>query len=192
MITTAKALTKEQRAMLREQYKLVWHTDEHMVDYCTKKAAGYFETDDGYIVVFEKPSIRKSFWFGERNYEDRSDECRRASKSEEYFIRQNMFFAFGQDWEQRITDVVFDDLYVAGEAYYSQDATCRLAHIKAAQYKEELAYCKGTVRRMTPDECERYADAIENQKALFMKRLRSYLKRYGLSKCSYDTYWADR
>ena len=30
MIITAKALTKEQRAMLREQYKLVWHTDEHL------------------------------------------------------------------------------------------------------------------------------------------------------------------
>lgn len=170
----------------------MWPGNARMVDSCTKRATGFFEADDGRLVVLEKPSITTSFWFGERNYEDRSAECRSASRSEECFIRQNMFFAFGRDWEQRITEVVPGDLYLAGEAYCGQDEACKLVHIRSAEYKEELAHCKGAVRRLTPDECDRYADAIENQKALFMKRLRTYLKRYGLSKCSYDTYWADR
>ena len=33
---------------------------------------------------------------------------------------------------------------------------------------------------------------LENEQAEFGKRLDSYLKRYGLEKCHFGVYWADR
>lgn len=188
---TIKSLSKDEKAILREQFAKVWHDDVKMVDFCTGKACGYFESDDGVLVVFDKPSVRKNFWFGEHNYEDRSDEVEAASRSVDFFISRNMAYAFGPDWTSRVTDLR-GDLYITYRAYCGQDDDCRLGHVVRAIFESDLRAPENGYRKMTDEECERYADAVENQKALFMKRLRTYLKRYGLTKCSYGTFWADR
>lgn len=47
------------------------------------------------------------------------------------------------------------------------------------------------VRVLTDDEVKMVKDAVERQKAKFMKRLNSYLKRYGLSKINAWSYFRD-
>ena len=47
-------------------------------------------------------------------------------------------------------------------------------------------------RRLTKDERDEVAGALEYVRANFQKRLETYLKKYGVSKLHTWTYWADR
>jgi hypothetical protein len=74
----------------------VWH-DQHMVDYCVKKAAHIVELDNGDIVAIDRPSIRKDFCFGYSDsryntddYDRANDMAHYASKSVDYFMSENL------------------------------------------------------------------------------------------------------
>ena len=84
-------ITEEQRNELRAEYAKVWHGDEKMTDYCTKKASCVIDLR-GYLVDFDKPSIETRFCFGEHGYDfdEVAETCHRASESEQYFMRYNM------------------------------------------------------------------------------------------------------
>ena len=47
-------------------------------------------------------------------------------------------------------------------------------------------------RRLTDEETAAFIQMHKEEVEKFEKRLRTYLKRYGLSKCYYGMYWADR
>ena len=47
------------------------------------------------------------------------------------------------------------------------------------------------MHKLTEDECELLYYTARAEQEKFEKRLNTYLKRYGLSKCHYWTYWLD-
>ena len=59
-------------------------------------------------------------------------------------------------------------------------------------YWAEMQEDRYFVRELTDEEREQLRTACEAEQAKFEKRLRTYLKRYGLSKCYFSTYWANR
>lgn len=186
-------LTKDDKAMLRSEYAKVWRMrdgseDTKMVEHCTKSASGYIAFGDD-ICVMDKPHIQTDFWFGEHtyDYDEVCDYRDRCSESESYFRSKNL----ASTDAKRLIEAIDD-----GHEFW----LCRkYGHLG----ESNLAY----VQRLDPiwnslrgDEIRRMDDAelallrtfCEEEQAKFSKRIDTYLKRYGLSKCHYGVFWADR
>ena len=198
-------ITKDDKAMLREQYAKAWHEDARMVEYCVGKASGYIDIG-GTLWVMDKPSIRTDFWFGEHtyDYDEVCERCDKASESERYFIGENLRNCPAYEMLEALEgrdrwgyDAHFK-AYLADDAYWSQDEDCRLGHVNVLKWhvdpEEYYATREGMMphRELTEDETEQVKDFLREEVEKFQKRLKTYLKRYGLSKCHYGVYWADR
>lgn len=181
-------MTKEQKQEVRDQYAKVWHKDSKMTDYCTDKTSGFVMLG-GTMVTFDKPSIQTDFWFGEHtyDYDEVCDRARAASKSEAYFMARNLDDI---DWRLKAIDDPCYKKYVAPRGYSNQDADCILGFVEFDR-SWDGPRSKGA-REMTDEERGQYREFIQGEREKFEKRLRTYLKRYGLSKCHYGVFWADR
>lgn len=194
-MTSYKQMTADEKRTIEEQYRMVWGRDEKMVRHCVSSTSNYFTSDDGIVVTFDKPHIQKQFWFGEHNYEDRTEEAAAAEKSVDFFIRENT--AYLKSYKSTpLYRSAYHYLYIKRGEYVSQPDGCALGYIEFGNcngegLREDDLVAKG-FRRLTESEAERLYEAEDRRDALFMKRLQSYLKRYGLSKVSCDTFWADR
>ena len=77
------------------------------------------------------------------------------------------------------------------EAAYNKADTCRIGYVMFANTCGEF-YQNGAEskphRMMTQEEVERWRNFLTEEVEKFEKRLKTYLKRYGLSKCTYSTY----
>lgn len=187
-------MTKQDKELVREQYAKVWHrrdgsVDEKMVDYCTKKTSGYVMID-GRMITFDKPSIKTDFWFGEHtyDYDEVTKHAEACSKSEKYFVAENLHDI---DWRLEAIEDPYCKMYIGGRGYSNQSNDCILGSIEFCRYGIDMPRIKDA-REMTNEEREQYADFIKDERDKFEKRLHTYLKRYGLSKCHFGTYWADR
>lgn len=188
-------ITKDQRDVLRAEYAKVWHGDEKMTEYCTRQASCVIELK-GYLVDFDKPRIETRFCFGEHgyDYDEVAEACDAASRSEAFFVKRNMegTQAFdvicaldgegGRRWRK---------LYpiVRPHRYGTQDADCRIAGI---EWTEDAQEAHGNPMALDDAEKAELRQMMVEEQAKFEKRLRAYLKRYGMSKCRFWTYWADR
>lgn len=195
-------MTKEAKEFIRGEYAKAWDSNPRMVDHCVKSCSGFIDFGD-VIVTCNKPGIQKHFWFGEHNYEDRSDECKAASESVDYFMRENMGNCYAFNALQRMgcadseTDYYYtrfhNPVLVYG-AYCGQPEDCRLGYIDWQDDMGEF-HCrepKSRFRQLTDSETDELREFFRGEVEKFEKRLHTYLKRYGLSKCEYDTFWADR
>ena len=197
-------MMKEAKQVVREQYEKVWDS-EKMVEHCVKSVSGYTMIGD-VMVTAEKPSIKTDFWFGEHtyDYDEVCEEASRASESEQYFIRENLWGCSSKNLldalngrDSRGYDTSFD-VYVIRGKYYSQDDDCKLGYVQALRFgtdpEEYFATRNGTqdYRPLTDDEKDQMREFLEGEVEKFRKRLNTYLKRYGLTKCHYGVYWADR
>ena len=183
-------MTKEDKARVREQYAKVWAKDK-MVDYCTGKTSGYIIID-GIMVAFDKPSIQTDFWFGEHTY-DYDEVCQtaqRLSQDEQYFIRENIEGTKAWRYMKALTENKYGvEPYLRDKAYYGQDDDCILGYIDFQHDWETNGLER---KKLTEDEKADLYEFCIDEIAKFEKRLRTYLKRYGLTKCHYGVYWADR
>lgn len=185
-------LTKDDKAMLKSEFEKVWGKDSKMVDWCVKNTSGYIEID-GIIITYDKPHIQTEFWFGEHtyDYDEVSDLCDACSEDETYFIERNM-----RGFDQRIEFIEDTSLYgsthhvyISPEEYSCQDGDCKLGCIEFCRWDPPRTK---DARELTRDELAAYLEFLKEERAKFEKRLHTYLKRYGLSKCHYGVYWADR
>ena len=188
-------MTVEQKEELREEYRKVWHGDSKMVEWCVNQASCVMEVR-GYLVDYDKPHIETRFCFGAHGYDfdEVADTCHRASKSEQYFMRYNLEHtdAFdiiaaidgegGRHWRKQYP-------ILKPHRYGTQDEDCRIAYIGWTADAQEA---QGDPMALTVEETARLRQMMVEEQEKFEKRLRTYLKRYGLSKCRYWTYWADR
>ena len=180
-------LTKEEKQLLRDEFSKTWRNAKS-VEYAVNKTSGYAEIGDC-IVTFDKPSIETRFCFGEHgyDYDEAGKFCREMSQSEEYFIRENM--RHFDDLQESI-DEARDGHADAWLCHYDDTSDLgyvtfiRLGWLDRPRGKNPL--------KLTAEGLDAYEELITDERAKFEKRLRTYLKRYGLSKCRYWTYWADR
>lgn len=198
-------MTREDKQTVREQYEKVWHGDEKMVEHCTKKTSGYVMLGET-MVTADKPHIKTDFWFGEHTY-DYDEVCETAnalSTNERYFVEENLrgcdAYSMLEALEGRDRhgyEAIFK-VYVVDGHYTSQDEDCKLGYVNALRLGTDPQTHFATRRGVQP-----YREATETEKEAlrefyaaevekFEKRLRTYLKRYGLSKCNFGVYWADR
>lgn len=192
------ALTKEQKA-LKAAY-----IDEVIAESFNESFRKYFnqsidrvvELHDGRMLAIEKPSIHKEFCFGYHtsfpgdNYEEASDMANYASRSENYFIRENM-----RQINDRIEDLNRSRSRWTPKSaiqYNSAKAESRVCYLKWYDAFDEREWeRKDSDRDMTEEDMKKIMTAYMETKADFEKRLATYLKRYGMEHVRTWTYWAD-
>lgn len=184
-------MTKEDKARVREQYEKVWHADTKMVDYCANRTSGYIMID-GYMVTMGKPHVQTDFWFGEHtyDYDEVWQTAKALSTNEQYFLDTNLKSCKAYMYIDAIENNRHGHQpYLREKAYCCQDPDCILGYI---DFQRDYEVNGLEVKKLDDADKKALVEFCEDELAKFEKRLRTYLKRYGLSKCHYGVYWADR
>lgn len=191
------------KALLDEylnEWRKVWEKED-MIEYHRKKVSSIHRLSNGGLIYFEKPSIETSFCFGYSDSAYNTDEydnanrmAHHAATSEEYFLEQNLkgFDAVIKSLENTEE---YTHICISRESYSSQKEPLNLWSYKVLKYWQ---YNDAVDRNYYTDLQEINAEdraiilnALKTERAKFEKRLRAYLKRYGLSKVKSWSYWRD-
>ena len=193
---------KEQKVLkelYKENLKLVWD-DPKMVDYCSKQAEQVVETEDGWLIEIERKNIKTRFCFGygfcgvstEDEEDGASNMAHHARTQVDYFIEENL-----KEYNERIKNLKEHDAYVSLTGkYYSQKPGCKLQHYMCdyhfgyGTWNENLKDTNKWKKLSENDKNELIA-AFERAKESLIKRLQTYLKKFGLSKLNVWTYLRD-
>lgn len=207
MVVQLKEKTDQKK--LKEKYmdiicKDVWAGNEKMQGYARKTCEYVIELSNGNIIDIDKPSIKKDFCFGYGMYarstakeEARADAlAENAETNTEYFIHENM---------KQVTEkiVILQEALVGKKEVYTfirytgEPDTSDLMGWKCCKVWENPEYEPWKwndlrmVRKLEKDDIQRIIDGYEEVETRFMKRLQTYLKKYGLSKLNVWTYLCD-
>lgn len=183
-------------AAFHEEMLKVWGTDTHMIDYCEKQAIKVVQLNNGCLVAFDQPDIKKDFCFGYRSactddYDEAQSMASHASKSVEHFIGTNLKQAGYDEELEKLRDpgyVIFGGVkYINGEKLYF------LTYARDCEYDIDRvqSFFNSKLERMDNINRQLLIEANEELKAKFRKRLDSYIKRYGMSKVRTWTYWSE-
>lgn len=178
----------------------------HMADYCIGKAAEVAKLRNGMLVPIEKESIETHFCFGESgyDYDEAQEMAHHAATSEDYFMEENMkkhrrtmeeldkhgvsvmavlFPEYGKDNKVCGLDFcrITDCLDAVGGSAFLEDLKGR-----------ELDFGGFTGYVCTDDDVLLIKAALDRATKAHERKLRAYLKRYGMSKVHAWTYWRDR
>ena len=182
----------------------VWQNDEHMQEYARKECEYVVELSNGNIIDIEKPRIEKNFCFGmgmyatytQEEFEAAEELADNARKNVDYFISENM---------KQITDKIYylkEALENKREVYtfvhYSgQPADSELVTYNCVRICDNPEYAPfrwanlQAVKKLSSEDIQAIIDGLEEVANKFMKRLNTYLKRYGLEKLNVWTYCRD-
>lgn len=207
-------LLKKYRDILERE---VWPNSERMVSFCMNKVAELVELPNGDFITIEKKSIEKHFCFGysdsaydTEDYDRANRMAHHAATSEEYFFDENM-----KDFRGTLKDL--DDvmngnsnyMLLLRTAYYGQSENSPLKSLQFVRVGEILealggsAYLEqlpGTTVTMgdgrpayicTGEDLAAIRAGYERAMTSHEKKVRQYLKRYGLSKVETWSYWRD-
>jgi len=149
--------------------------------FAKKNYCGAIKFGDKFLLL-DKKSIKTEFWFsdegnGFKNFckvtatdKDRAD----------YFIAENL--------HKYDVDSLHSD-YCTPRLYVSQHSENVLEYYYIKGLGKD--YIKGVTREMTVDEIREYDNGLIFAKAEHEKRMNTYLKRHGVSKLRFSTYYAD-
>lgn len=202
---------------LLEEYKTaiceVWSSPK-MQEYEVKKLSNLLKLQDGTIIDFEKPSIKKDFCFDDSfDYDGARRMAEHARTSADYFIRENMKelnelmeatknaierekgnYNNNYSYSNRLYNC---DIYYRRPHYTSQPENNPLGSIsffRLGRYEEEKdrATARGEeckYKKVELPDLERLLAIYQEEREKLKKRVDAYLKRYGLSKVNSWTYW---
>ena len=182
----------------------VWQNSEHMQEYARKECEYVVELSNGNIIDIEKPRIEKNFCFGmgmyatytQEEFERAEGMAEKARTDVNYFINENM---------KQITEKI-DALK---EALENKREVYTFVHYSGQPEDSELvAYncvriCNNpeyapfrwsnlqAVKKLSNEDIQAIIDGLEEVAKKFMKRLNTYLKKYGLEKLNVWTYCRD-
>lgn len=175
--------------------------DPKMVEYCKKKAAYIVELDDNNYCIIDKPSIETSFCYGfgycgistEEENKQARDMANYAATNQDYFIKKNL-----EGINRQIEAIKDTTLYGYTYINYSKmDTSARYREYSLVELQDNPEYAPyrwnnlKNLNVLTAKEREAIAEGLEEVKKAFIKRLNTYLKRYGMSKVRTWTYLVD-
>lgn len=157
----------------------------------SKNYASYIETEDGKICLVNKSEIKKIFCSAEGRTQGVSEASELADtdkRDREHFISENVRSAGYEDEIEKIGKVEKGEL----RAFLFDYITCPdgkgradIRFFDACEIGDNglpLRTSKDWVREATMEELQAYKKALESANTSLLKRLNSYLKRYGLSR----------
>ena len=187
---------------LQEKFKNciedAWKT-EKMQEYCMKKAENLIELDNGEIIEIEKPNIHKDFCFGYGYCGISSDEEENGAEemvdyarhNQEYFKQENL-----KEIKKTIEDLKKADCIIIAPKYMGQSKENALRYWRILDDYNYMNYTKGYLkiedsRMLSQLEIENLIKGYEQVKEQFVKRIDTYLKKYGTSKVNAWSYLRD-
>lgn len=173
-----------------------------MYDYCISRLSNELELENGLILKFEKPSIETHFCYGyslsnidSESYDTANKNAENATKDVINFINENI--------AQSGLQALYNKLKKADTVYYSncnnngivsvgslfdQNDECRFRY----DYGENSEYYKRYITgKLSKNDVQKIIAKVAEELQKFVKRLNTYLKRYGLSKVHSWSYWRD-
>lgn len=153
----------------------------------------------GKLILFKRPNIDTSFPFDDENEAAMAmlrEFCNNSEKAHEYFINKNL------RGEPKLLDYFLSDDDVNKPYYmcysklvifkYPQDKHWTVDHLKKSDMdnwlRDHEEYEPSVLDNV--DE-ELFHQFLLNERQKFEARLNSYIKRYGVEKCRYWSYWAN-
>lgn len=190
---------KELKELYQKEATEYWK-NQKMIDYCMKKAAYIVELEDGEYTIIDKPSIETSFCFGygycgmstEDDWKGAANMAEKARQDQEYFIRENLK---GLDESiKTLEDSSLEAYKFIGYNGQKEDSFRRSFRIVEPWHNPEYepwAWNMPKVKRMSDQERQALLEGYQEVRKAFIKRLNTYLKRYGLTKVRSWTYLSD-
>lgn len=200
--------TPESHKAYIEAVNDIWPNSPEMRDYCLKKVGYTALLPNGILFTIDKQSIDKDFCFGySTDYSgheasDARKQAEHARNSEDYFIRQNMkgFDGTLKDIDELNKPNGVATFAIMRRSYHGNAP--QLYHFFIVHYRE-IENALGSLDSYRPGEsigdyyiptAEDLAiirEAYQTARDEHEKKVRAYLKRYGLSKVHTWTYWLD-
>lgn len=200
----------------RREMTQFWKNDEKMVRYHLDQVAELVELSNGLFISIEKQRIETRFCFGESGYdaEDAAHEAHVARTDEQYFINENMreyrrtleILNTGERGYTRVLPCLVNyyttqdknSMYRGlkflsiGDVLEALGGSGDLEAIKGTEIPGQRFTSSGTpVYVCTDEDVERLRAGYERAMNAHERKVRAYLKRYGLSKVRSWTYWRD-
>lgn len=187
------------KELIKKYADIDYPNDKRMNDYILKSTSDVIKTSQGFLIRFEKPIIETRFCFGygqngisTEDDRERANEMRDyASESEKYFIEENL---------KGINEQI-KDIEEADKVYFTigNKKTPALRYVKTDDYlrynnmswHEKYFFEDLDAKEATKEDIELLLTTLKSEKEKFVKRIRTYLKRYGLSKVHSWTYLVD-
>lgn len=190
---------KELKALYKQEATEYWQ-NQKMIDYCMKKAAYIVELEDGEYTIIDRPEIEKHFCFGygycgvstEDDYQGAADMAHIAKTDQDYFIRENL-----KGLEESLASLkdegneVYKFVGYNGQRSNTHRRSFRITDVWNNPEHKSWAWNMPEVKKMSDQEKQALIAGYEEVKKAFIKRLNTYLKRYGLSKVRSWTYLSD-
>ena len=179
----------------------VWPGSPRMQEFASDEFYYAVELANGDIHVIDKPRIHKDFCFGygmngccdEEDMDRAGDAAEHARTSEAYFIKENL-----RDINERIDRLTDPRLEgykfcnYSGQPSGSKLKTYRMVNPWDNPSNDPFRWSRMTdVEKMTTEEIKAIVAGYQAVKEKFIKRLNTYLKRYGLTKVNSWTYLRD-
>ena len=175
------------KELIKKYADIDYPNNKSMNDYILKSTSEVIETSKGYLIRFEKPSIKTRFCFGHglngittsEETKNACDMAEHARTNERYFINENL-----EEINDKIKQYEENDLYYC-DTRINQSIKCITTEKCIYHYNDEH------VEKVSKQDKELILNTLKSEKAKFEKRLNTYLKRYGLSKIHSWTYLVD-
>lgn len=174
-----------------------WGNDPGMEKHYKKNIDTVVELSDGSLIAINKPSIETNFCFGyhdsrydTEDFDRANDMARHARTNEDYFRSENL----------KRLDGIIKDLRTANgnvairTAYIGAPADSKIKYYSILDNFNLIKFRDGLLPEFSmidSDDVDKIITAYEDVRSRFVKRLDTYLKRYGLSKVRSWSYWLD-
>lgn len=187
---TQKELMEMYMRVIREYW-----SNPRMQEYERKECSYIVDLSNGKIISIDKPRILKDFCFGYGMYGVcTEEEIERASKlaaiamtDEKYFISKNM-----EEINNKIESLkTAYKVYVYPKYYMQKDDILVTYYCARSEWDLDMVPDKTKLTEIRKEDIQKIIDGLEIVKQKFEKRLKTYLKRYGLSKLNVWTYLID-
>lgn len=194
----------EQKILLDKYIKTleqeqIW-TDKSMLDYERKVTARIVELSNGNLLQIEKPRIKTDFCFGyslsrydTESYDNAQEMTQYASENQDYFINENL-----REFDRIADRLTAEKNYKPYLANHYTGSNQEDSKIKSINYITDYDYQfemrEEEKARYTPlmgEDLQKVIQAYKIERENFVKRLNTYLKKYGLSKINCWSYWRD-
>lgn len=184
--------------------KLIWNDwkNPRMYDYCVGKLSNELELENGLILKFEKPSIETHFCYGyslsnidTESYDIANKNVENARKDIINFINENIAQSGLQALYNKLkkADTVYysncnNNGIVSVSSLFDQNDECRFRYDYGENSEHYKRYITG---ELSKSDVQKIIAKVAEELQKFVKRLNTYLKRYGLSKVHSWSYWRD-
>lgn len=183
-------MTEKEIKAIDEELSIVWGKDSKMYRFCKNEISNIFMFEDDTFITFPKRKINTRFCFGYYDSSENNDSYDNANKmvniaktKQDYFISENL-----EEINKTIEDYKKNDIYIIGEKYTGGKKEVYLLTEKNMFYHFDK---KENYKKLTEKEKEEIIKILEIEKEKHIKKINSYLKRYGLSKVVSWSFWAD-